>query len=101
MTHSKKGKAWNAQAEADAAKLAAAEQVIREAIETKLGLGFHPDTPAEQYVDAKGARTYNDAQANQLNEAVNTLLDFSDPYVFAESEWIRLGLVRADEGGAA
>jgi len=65
-----------------------------------LGLGFHPDTRGQDYVDnGTGKRTFTRAEAKAFERAREMtfgLLD--DPYADGLREWERLGLIASDAG---
>jgi hypothetical protein len=46
----------------------------------RLGLGFHPDTPFADYVDANGERCFDSVTAQQLDEQLQRAFAFCDPY---------------------
>lgn len=61
----------------------------------KLGLGFHPDTRFEDYVELKSdKRTYTDKEAKLLNERMERVFkEVKDPYIIAEKICIEKGLI--------
>ena len=61
-----------------------------------IGPGFHPDTPAEDYVtDDDGIRTFRDEQTQRINNDLNRAFDLlkavgRDPYAVAHRVQRRL-----------
>lgn len=45
-----------------------------------VGLGYHPDTPFEDYVDDSGVASFSLDAANTLNELNERAFSFCDPY---------------------
>jgi hypothetical protein len=58
-----------------------------------LAWGFHPDTPGREYVrHDNGERFYSEAQADELDAAVETVCGMTDPYELGFRVWRALGL---------
>lgn len=61
----------------------------------KLGLGFHPDTRFEDYIEFKsGKRTYTNKEAKLLDERMERVFEeVKDPYAIAEKICTEKGLI--------
>jgi hypothetical protein len=64
-----------------------------------LGLGFHPDTRGEGYVNADGARTFSDDEAVAYDDTVEAMFGLCDCYQISLDIWRALGLITAAEAG--
>jgi hypothetical protein len=72
---------------------ATAEQFVKACV-AEIGLGFHPDTRFEDYVDAGGNRVFSDAEAERLNLMADRAAGFVDMYAIGLDEMRR----QADAG---
>lgn len=59
----------------------------------RIGMGFHLDTPFEEYENAKGERMFGDSTAPMFNAKMETAIDVLtdagiDPYVIVMDQWI-------------
>ena len=51
-----------------------------------IGLGYHPDTPFDQYVDAEGRACFTPKMASELDQLQNDAFKYCDPYEVGFSE---------------
>jgi hypothetical protein len=63
----------------------------------RLGLGFHPDTRGDDYVNADGSRTFTDEEAADYDDAIEAASLGVDPYAFGIEIWETMGLTPRSE----
>ena len=51
-----------------------------------IGLGYHPDTAFEDYIDSEGGASFTPEIARSLNELNARAFDFCDPYEIGLAE---------------
>jgi hypothetical protein len=68
---------------------ATAEQFVKACV-AEIGLGFHPDTRFEDYVDGDGRRVFPDAEAERLNLMADRAAGFVDLYAVGLAEMRKL-----------
>ena len=55
-----------------------------------IGLGYHPDTRFEDYIDEDGKQSFDVPTAATLNELQNAAFTWCDPYEIGDSEFEKL-----------
>jgi hypothetical protein len=64
-----------------------------------LGLGFHPDTRGDDYINGDGSRTFSDDEATAFDATVEAMFGLGDCYQFSLDIWRALGLITKAEAG--
>lgn len=67
------------------------------AIRKTFGLGFHPDTRGQDYVNQGGGRSLTDAEADQYNRDLDTVGRDHDVYLVGMRIWQALGLLERNQ----
>lgn len=66
---------------------------------SRFGLGFHPDTPGQDYVNPDGARSLTDAEAAEYEADIDALFGFGDAYQHGLDAMRVAGLIDEDAEG--
>lgn len=56
----------------------------------RLGLGYHPDTDFDDYIDGNGNSVFTPAEARHLDEQTERAFGFCDPYDVGQHEFKKL-----------